>query len=165
MTTATLAPTTGARPLADMLTMLRRNLLRAVRYPGLTSFTVMIPVLLLLLFVFVLGGAIGAGVSPGVAAGAAGRAVYLDYITPAILLFAVLGAAQSVAITAAPPNSARLLTQSVGHASKSERGARPRMGGPTRTRIARIRPATAPAASTTPSVRHACRARLERPTW
>jgi len=101
MTTATLAPTTGARPLADMLTMLRRNLLRAVRYPGLTSFTVMIPVLLLLLFVFVLGGAIGAGVSPGVAAGAAGRAVYLDYITPAILLFAVLGAAQSVAITAA----------------------------------------------------------------
>lgn len=101
MTTATLVPTAGARPLTDMLTMLRRNLLRAVRYPGLTSFTVMIPVVLLLLFVFVFGGAVGAGVAPGVEAGAAGRAAYLDYITPAILLFAVVGAAQSVAITAA----------------------------------------------------------------
>jgi ABC-2 type transport system permease protein len=101
MTTATLAPTAGARPLADTLTMLRRNLLRAVRYPGLTSFTVGIPVALLLLFVFVFGGALGAGVAPGVAPGAAGRAAYLEYIAPAILLFAVVGAAQSVAITAA----------------------------------------------------------------
>lgn len=101
MTTVTIAPTAGARPLADTLTMLRRNLLRAVRYPGLTSFTVAIPVILLLLFVFVFGGAFGAGVMPGVAPGADGRAAYLDYITPAILLFAVVGAAQSVAITAA----------------------------------------------------------------
>ncbi|WP_448631133.1 ABC transporter permease [Cellulomonas soli] len=101
MTTATIAPTAGARPLADTLTMLRRNLLRALRYPGLTSFTVAIPVALLLLFVFVFGGAFGAGVAPGVEPGAAGRSAYLDYITPAILLFAVVGAAQSVAITAA----------------------------------------------------------------
>ncbi|MBB2922653.1 ABC transporter permease [Cellulomonas cellasea] len=101
MTTATLTPTSGARPVADTLTMLRRNLLRAARYPGLTSFTVGIPIALLLLFVFVFGGAFGAGVAPGVAPGADGRAAYLDYITPAILLFAVVGAAQSVAITAA----------------------------------------------------------------
>lgn len=101
MTTATLTPTTGPRPVADTLTMLRRNLLRAARYPGLTSFTVGIPIALLLLFVFVFGGAFGAGVAPGVTPGADGRAAYLDYITPAILLFAVVGAAQSVAITAA----------------------------------------------------------------
>lgn len=101
MAAVTLAPTTGARPLADTLTMLRRNLLRAVRYPGLTSFTVVIPVALLLLFVFVFGGAFGAGVAPGVDPGAGGRAAYLDYIAPAILLFAVVGAAQSLAITAA----------------------------------------------------------------
>jgi ABC-2 type transport system permease protein len=81
--------------------MLRRNLLRAVRYPGLTSFTIGIPIVLLLLFVFVFGGAFGAGVAPGITPGAAGRTAYLDYITPAILLFAVVGAAQSVAITAA----------------------------------------------------------------
>lgn len=100
-TTLPTRATAGPRPLADMLTMLQRNLLRAVRYPALTSFTVMIPVLLLLLFVYVFGGAIGAGVAPGVATGTEGRAAYLDYITPAILLFAVVGAAQSVAITAA----------------------------------------------------------------
>jgi len=99
--TAPAVPGTGGRPVADTLTMLRRNLLRAVRYPGLTSFTVGIPIALLLLFVFVFGGAFGAGVAPGVAPGADGRAAYLDYITPAILLFAVVGAAQSVAITAA----------------------------------------------------------------
>lgn len=101
MTAATLTPVAGARPVGDTLTMLRRNLLRAARYPGLTSFTVGIPIALLLLFVFVFGGAFGAGVAPGVAPGADGRAAYLDYITPAILLFAVVGAAQSVAITAA----------------------------------------------------------------
>ncbi|WP_454049841.1 ABC transporter permease [Cellulomonas sp. Marseille-Q8402] len=105
MTTATItrpaATTTGGRPLADTLTMLRRNLLRAVRYPGLTGFTVAIPIALLLLFVFVFGGAFGAGVADGVTPGADGRAAYLDYITPAILLFAVVGAAQSVAITSA----------------------------------------------------------------
>lgn len=105
MTTATIAPAGSRvvtpRPVADTLTMLRRNLLRAVRYPGLTSFTVAIPVALLLLFVFVFGGAFGAGVTAGVTPGADGRAAYLDYITPAILLFAVLGAAQSVAITSA----------------------------------------------------------------
>lgn len=105
MTTATTtrpaATTAGGRPLADTVTMLRRNLLRAVRYPGLTGFTVAIPIALLLLFVFVFGGAFGAGVAPGVTPGADGRAAYLDYITPAILLFAVVGAAQSVAITSA----------------------------------------------------------------
>ena len=104
MAAVTLAPApvaVGARPVADTLAMFRRNLLRAVRYPGLTGFTVGIPIALLLLFVYVFGGAFGAGVAPGVAPGADGRAAYLDYITPAILLFAVVGAAQSVAITAA----------------------------------------------------------------
>jgi ABC-2 type transport system permease protein len=111
MTTLAIAPAAGARPLADTLTMLRRNLLRAVRYPGLTGFTVGIPVALLLLFVFVFGGAFGAGVSPGVAPGADGRAAYLDYITPAILLFAVIGAAQSVAITAAMDASSGIMAR------------------------------------------------------
>lgn len=101
MATVTITPTAGARPVADTLTMLRRNLLRARRYPGLTTFTVAIPVALLLLFVFVFGGALGAGVAPGAAPGADGRAAYLEYITPAILLFAVVGAAQSVAISVA----------------------------------------------------------------
>ncbi len=112
MTTATATPTTaGPRPWADTRTMLRRNLLRAVRYPGLTGFTVGIPIALLLLFVYVFGGAIGAGVAPDVAPGAAGRAAYLEYITPAIVLFGVVGAAQSVAITAAMDATAGIMAR------------------------------------------------------
>src|SRR5665647_937924 len=50
---------------ADAITMLRRNLLHMVRYPGLSVFTIVGPVVFLLLFVFVFGGTLGAGL-PGV---------------------------------------------------------------------------------------------------
>ena len=46
----------------DGRTMFRRNLKRTIRYPGLTIFVVFIPVVFLLLFVFVFGGALGAGI-------------------------------------------------------------------------------------------------------
>ena len=100
---ATTAPATVARPrpLADVLTMLRRSLLRAVRYPGLTVFIVAGPLVMLLLFVYVFGGAFGAGVAPGVTPGADGRAAYLDYITPTLLVITVVGGATSVAVSAA----------------------------------------------------------------
>lgn len=101
MTAAATPSPVADRPVADTLTMLRRNLLRARRYPGLTGFIVGIPIALLLLFVYVFGGAFGAGVAPGVTPGAAGRDAYLSYITPAVLLFAVVGAATSVAISTA----------------------------------------------------------------
>ena len=45
----------------DSATMLRRSLRRMRRYPSLTFFIAMIPVVLLLLFTFVLGGTMGAG--------------------------------------------------------------------------------------------------------
>lgn len=97
------APRAGAglRPAADVATMLRRSLLRAVRYPGLTMFVVIGPLVMLVLFVYVFGGAFGAGVAPGVAPGAEGRAAYLDYIAPTLLILTVVGAGQSVAIGAA----------------------------------------------------------------
>lgn len=100
---ATAAPATVARsrPLADVLTMLRRSLLRAVRYPGLTVFIVAGPLVMLLLFVYVFGGAFGVGVAPGVTPGADGRAAYLDYVTPTLLVITVVGAATSVAVSAA----------------------------------------------------------------
>ena len=47
--------------LTDSATMLRRNLRRMRRYPSLTIFIAGIPVVLLLLFVYVLGGTLGAG--------------------------------------------------------------------------------------------------------
>ncbi|AQA23941.1 ABC transporter permease [Rhodococcus oryzae] len=100
---ATTAPATTvrSRPATDVLTMLRRNLLRAVRYPGLTMFLVAGPLVMLVLFVYIFGGALGAGVMPGVAPGADGRAAYLDYITPTLFILTIVGAGQSVAISAA----------------------------------------------------------------
>ncbi len=60
------APGTGRQShvIADAITMLQRNLLHVVRYPGLSVFTIVGPVVLLLLFVFVFGGTLGAGL-PG----------------------------------------------------------------------------------------------------
>jgi len=83
--------------LADSATMLRRNLRRMRRYPSLTFFIAGIPVVFLLLFVYVLGGTLGAGL--GLVAG--GRAEYIAYVVPGILLVTVAGAAQGTAISIA----------------------------------------------------------------
>ncbi len=81
----------------DTTTMLRRNLRRMRRYPSLTIFIAGIPVVLLLLFVFVFGGTLGAGL--GLVSG--GRAEYIQYVVPGILLITVAGAAQGTAISVA----------------------------------------------------------------
>jgi ABC-2 type transport system permease protein len=81
----------------DPVTMLRRNVRRALRYPSVTLVVVAIPVIMLLLFVYVFGGALGDGL--GVAGG--GRGAYVDYVTPGILLMAIAGGAQSTAIAVA----------------------------------------------------------------
>ena len=83
--------------LQDSATMLRRNLRRTLRYPVGPASTVGIPLVLLLLFVFVFGDTLGAGLT-GISGG---RDEYLDYVTPGILVLAVAGAAQAVAITVA----------------------------------------------------------------
>ena len=74
--------------LTDSLTMLRRSLRRMRRYPSLTFFIAVIPVVVLLLFVYVLGGTLGAGLG-GAGSPAAGRwlrpvtrEAYLAYIVP-----------------------------------------------------------------------------------
>jgi ABC-2 type transport system permease protein len=81
----------------DSATMLRRNFRHALRYPSVTLIVVAIPVIFLLLFVYVFGGTMGAGL--GVASG--GRAAYVDYVTPGIVLMAVAGVAQGTAIAVA----------------------------------------------------------------
>ena len=85
--------------LADATTMLQRNLLHMVRYPGLSLFTIVGPVVFLLLFVFVLGDTLGAGL-PGVGADG-GRAAYLAYVMPGILLITIAGTAGGTATTVA----------------------------------------------------------------
>jgi ABC-2 type transport system permease protein len=86
--------TTLTYPVADSATMLRRNLTRALRYPGLTVIVAAMPIVFLLLFVYVFGGTLGAGL--GAAAG--GRAEYLAYVVPGILVLAMTGGAQGTAI-------------------------------------------------------------------
>ncbi len=81
----------------DSATMLRRNFKHMVRYPAVSLVVIVIPVILLLLFVYVFGGTLGAGL--GVALD--GRAAYVNYVTPGIALIAIAGAAQSTAISAA----------------------------------------------------------------
>ncbi|SDF22287.1 ABC-2 type transport system permease protein [Blastococcus aurantiacus] len=86
--------TTLALTVTDSATMLRRNLKRAVRYPGLTLIVAALPIVFLLLFVYVFGGTLGAGL--GLPSG--GRAEYLDYVAPGILVLAITGGAQGTAI-------------------------------------------------------------------
>jgi ABC-2 type transport system permease protein len=83
----------------DSATMLRRSLRRMRRYPSLTFFIAIIPVLLLLLFAFVFGGTLGAGLAGTAVAG--GRDAYIAYVTPGILLMTAAGAAQGTAISVA----------------------------------------------------------------
>lgn len=87
----------SADVIADSSTMLRRNLRHMLRYPLVTLLVIGIPVILLLLFVYVFGGTLGAGLGtlPG------GSTAYVDYVTPAIVLIAIAGAAQGTAIAAA----------------------------------------------------------------
>jgi ABC-2 type transport system permease protein len=79
--------------------MLRRNLLHMIRYPGLSMFTILGPVVFLLLSVFVFGGTLGAGL-PGVDP-AGGRAAYLAYVVPGILVLTIAGSGGGIATTVA----------------------------------------------------------------
>ena len=79
---------TNAYVIRDSATMLRRNFRHVIRYPSVSLLVVTVPVILLLLFVYVFGGTLGAGLGPV----ADGRAAYLDYVVPGILLIAVAGA-------------------------------------------------------------------------
>jgi ABC-2 type transport system permease protein len=90
---------TTAFLVADSATMFRRSLRRLRRYPSLTLFIALIPVMLLLLFVYVFGSSLGAGL--GGPSGDLGREAYIAYVVPGILLIAVAGAGQGTAISVA----------------------------------------------------------------
>jgi ABC-2 type transport system permease protein len=96
MTTTTMSTTTS-HVLADSATMLRRNLLHQRRYPVLTFMVVGMPIVFLLLFVFVFGSTLGAGIGGSTA----GRAEYLAYVVPGIVIMAAAAAAQGTAINVA----------------------------------------------------------------
>ncbi|MHB8498949.1 MAG: ABC transporter permease [Acidimicrobiales bacterium] len=93
--------TTTAYTLTDSATMLRRNLRRLARYPSLTLIIMGMPIVFLLLFVYVFGGQLAHGLGAGLAGGQPGRAGYLNYVTPGILLMTVAATAQGTAIVVA----------------------------------------------------------------
>jgi ABC-2 type transport system permease protein len=70
---------------ADSATMLRRNLRHAMRYPSMTVSVVGMPIIMLLLFVDVFGGAMSASLAGTSNDGA----TYIDYVVPGILVMTV----------------------------------------------------------------------------
>jgi ABC-2 type transport system permease protein len=82
---------------ADSATMLRRDLKHMLRYPAMTAMLLAVPVILLLIFVYVLGGTLGAGLGHV----ADGRAAYIRYVIPGIIMLTVASAAQATAVSVA----------------------------------------------------------------
>jgi ABC-2 type transport system permease protein len=90
----------------DSVTMLRRNLRHALRYPSLTLGTLLIPVLVLLLFVGVFGGTLGAGIG-----GSNGRASYIAFVAPAIIVMAATSGSVSTAVSVAADMTAGIINR------------------------------------------------------
>jgi ABC-2 type transport system permease protein len=75
---------------SDSATMLRRNVRHTLRYPVMMIMSFGVPILLLLLFVGVFGGALSAGATRG--------GTYIDYVVPGILLMTVGYGASTTAL-------------------------------------------------------------------
>ncbi|BCJ48939.1 transport permease protein [Actinoplanes sp. NBRC 14428] len=86
--------TTLSYAVRDSHTMLRRNLRHILRYPAMTVMLAGMPVIFLLLFVFVFGGSLGAGLGGG-------RAEYLVFVVPGILLMTIGGTATGTSVSVA----------------------------------------------------------------
>ncbi|MGQ4388984.1 ABC transporter permease [Streptomyces sp. SAS_270] len=108
---------TASHAFRDNMTMLRRNLLHARRYPSLTLNLLLTPVILLLLFVYVFGNVMSAGITGG----HANRADYVAYLVPGILLLTVamtsLGTAVAVCTDMTEGIMARFRTMAISRAS------------------------------------------------
>lgn len=78
------------RAITDIAVITRRNLLRNVRLPQLLLFSTVQPVMFLLLFTYVFGGAIGQSIPP------AADGEYINWLMPGLLVqTAVFGAGQT----------------------------------------------------------------------
>ncbi len=77
----------ATRTLQDSATMLDRNIRHTLRSPDTMIMTVVLPVMILLMFVFVFGGAMDVG--PG---------AYIDYVVPGIILLCASFGASTTAV-------------------------------------------------------------------
>lgn len=78
----------------DATTMLGRELKHTLRFPLLLVGTILVPVVMLLLFDYILGGTIGHGLG-----NAAHGAPYVDFLVPGILLLTVAASCGPLAIS------------------------------------------------------------------
>ncbi|MEV6494344.1 ABC transporter permease [Actinoplanes sp. NPDC051633] len=85
--------TAVALAVRDSSTMLRRQLKHIRRYPSMTVMLAGMPIVFMLLFVYVFGGALGAGLGGD-------RGDYLEYLVPGILMttIAAVGTATAVSV-------------------------------------------------------------------
>jgi ABC-2 type transport system permease protein len=77
----------------DSITMLGRELKHTFRFPLMLIASIVTPVVMLLLFVYILGGPIGAGLGD-----AARGAPYVDFLVPGILVMTVASGSSTTAI-------------------------------------------------------------------
>jgi ABC-2 type transport system permease protein len=76
--------------MTDSATMFRRNLRHSLRYPSLIIGILAVPVVMLVLFSYVFGGALATG---------AGGLDYIDYLVPGILLMTIASGAVQTAVS------------------------------------------------------------------
>ncbi len=82
----------------DTTVLTKRSLRHILRSPDTILTTAITPIAMLLLFVYVFGGAIaGGGTIPGASGDPSGRGAYVDYLLPGILLITI---ASGIAYTA-----------------------------------------------------------------
>ena len=91
----------------DSATMLRRRLRHMSRAWSMTLMLLAVPIVLLLLFVYVLGGMLG----DGLGGGSGGRGAYVGYVTPGILLITITGTVQGTAISVALDMTAGIIAR------------------------------------------------------
>jgi ABC-2 type transport system permease protein len=78
----------------DSVTMMRRDLRHALRFPLMSVSSIIVPVLFLLLFAGVFGNALHAGLGTAISSGA----TYIDYLTPGIILMTACASAETTAV-------------------------------------------------------------------
>jgi ABC-2 type transport system permease protein len=99
--------TTLSYTLTDSATMLRRSLRHILRYPSMTVQLAGMPIILLLLFAYVFGGTLG----DGLGGPSGGRAAYISYVTPGIVLMTVALASTGTAVSVATDMTEGIITR------------------------------------------------------
>ena len=90
----------------DSATMLRRDVLRSLRYPMMTISGMATPIFFLLLFVGVFGHTLRGGLG-----GVPGSGSYVDYLTPGVILMTASTSAESTAVTVCTDMSEGVITR------------------------------------------------------